>query len=279
MRPVSIALLIAVVGAGCGGPDAGYVLGQCLDFRPDPSPPGRVCVVRDDGGLKISDVTLARGLPYIIDQSSGEVVAITDDERLRSINDGSDLGPAAPDTAYAHDEAGRLIGLDVDGRLETLDGELVAQFDIDGVVDVKSGIDLSDGGLAFTVERADGGFAIEVGQLATGHADVVFESHQPVGHAKWSPRGDRLAFDGPDLRSIVVVEATGRLVTEIVPTDPRLSRRVVAPSWVDDDTVVFTDGVPALVFADVPSGETVRVIAYDGDREVFPAVPVYVRKP
>lgn len=257
------------------------MLAQCLDFRTDPSPPPDLCFVDRDGGLESLGLDLAAGgPPLMIDDASGGVAAITADGRLAVVSEGEpiDIGAADSALAYGFDAGGRLLALAPDGRLSSLEGVTIASFDVEGTVDTDSGFDIAKGRLVFTVALDGGGFAVQIGGLHDGGVETVYRSDQYVGQGRWSPSGERLAFVGPDYRRIMVTDATLVSVTAVLLDDPRLSRRVNAPDWIDDETVVFFDALPALVLADADTHEIDRIFTYDASAQLFPALPVPISR-
>lgn len=87
----------------------------------------------------------------------------------------------------------------------------------------------------------------------------------------------RLAFVGPDYRSIIVTDTRGVVVTTLSSSDPRLSGRVAGPRWSDDDTTVYYDAVPALLQGKVSAEQVEAIAIYASDDEdglVFPVLLV-----
>ncbi|MDW3214824.1 MAG: hypothetical protein R8G01_12545 [Ilumatobacteraceae bacterium] len=275
---------LAAASLGCSGTDdtpasAGFVA-QCLGVS-DGALVGaaNVCHVDEHGKVvEVSDVELAQGLPYVVDSHSNQITAVARSGELVDISgaEARFLADADGSTAYGFTSESQLVGLTSDGEFRSADGVLLSEFGVDGVVDVRSGIDIHGGEVVFTVERASGGFAVAIGDLSSGDVAEITRSDVFVGQARWSPDGSRLSFVGPDYRSIEVVDRGGDLVASFTPLDRRLSGRFNAPRWIDDDTIVFFDAVPALVEGDVRTGdvEVMSVFDLESGIDAVPVLPV-----
>jgi hypothetical protein len=280
--------LIAVAGImlGCGGarePAAvGSFVAQCLgvDDRGDLTrAPPVVCRLDAHGEVKsVSDIDLERGLPFIVDTASERVLAISRSGDVIDVTDGEAEFVARADamSAYGFAPKSQVVRLTRTGVLLTVDDVLLTTFELDGVVDVKSGVDVRGDEIAFTVELPSGVFTIVVGNMSSGITREVFAWSEYVGEARWSPDGNRLSLVGPDYRSIVVITADGAIVTTLASEDSRLSGRVNGPRWIDNDTVVYHDSATALLEGDVRTGqaEVTQFYNFDERPEFVPVLPV-----
>jgi hypothetical protein len=116
--------------------------------------------------------------------------------------------------------------------------------------------------------------------MSTGEFREIFGSTTYIGGARWSPDSALLSFTGPDYGSIVVTDADGVLLTSFKPEDMRLSGRVNGPRWIDDDTIVYYDAVPALLEGSVSTGDVDVTALYDVDdgRDFIPVLSVPLPK-
>lgn len=275
---------LAVASLGCGGTDetpasAGFVA-QCLGVS-DGALVGaaNVCRVDEHGKVtEVSDVELAQGLPYAVDSRSNQIAAVARSGELVDISgaEARFLADADESTAYGFTSESQLVGLTSDGELRSAEGMLLSEFGVDGVVDVRAGIDIHGDEVAFTIERSSGGFAVVIGDLSSGDLAEITRSDMFVGQPRWSPDGSRLSLVGPGYRSIEVVDRGGAVLASFTPLDRRLSGRFITPRWIDDDTIVFVDAVPALVEGDVRSGEVevMRVFDLESSIDAVPVLPV-----
>lgn len=275
----------AAASLGCGGTDdtpasAGFVA-QCLGVS-DGALVGaaNVCRVDEHGKVtEVSDVELAQGLPYVVDSRSNQIAAVARSGELVDISgaEARFLADADESTAYGFTSESQLVGLTSDGELRSAEGMLLSEFGVDAV-DVRAGIDIHGDEIAFTVERSSGGFAVVIGDLSSGDVAEIIRSDMFVGQPRWSPDGSRLSLVGPDYRSIEVVDRGGDVIASFTLRDQRLSGRFITPRWIDDDTIVFVDAVPALLEGDVRTAEVevVRVFDLESNIDAVPVLPVPV---
>lgn len=238
-----------------------------------------VCWLDGDGQIaSVSDMELSRGLPFVVDEVSNRVLAISRTGNVIDVTDepAKVVGSADARSAYGFTGGSVLVRLSDAGEVRTADGEFVLAFAVDGVVDVSSGIDINGDRIAFTLERPSGNWAIVVGDMSTGEVSEVFVWTEYVGGVRWSPDGTRLSFTGPDYRSIVVTTADGAILAIPASDDTRLSGRVVGPRWIDNDTIIYHDSATALLVASVStdSAGILAVHPIDAERDFVPVLPV-----
>jgi hypothetical protein len=117
-----------------------------------------------------------------------------------------------------------------------------------------------------------------IGDLHSGTTRVVAEHPDFVGLPRWSPDGSQLLFT--DYTSLHVYRpATDSTATIKVADDPTLSGMVTSPAWIDRSLIVYVDAAPALVLADVDSGQILDVRTYDPRRGLVPASPTLLSTP
>lgn len=289
-RLAALAVAVAVTSAASGlaacssadgdGPPDVHFLAQCLNLRDTPMPPAVVCRVDGAGNVESTTaIELASGQPFITGHDTSRVAAVDAGGSIVDLiaDEPVVLAAARPDAVYGFDRNGELLELRENGEVHSITGALLTTFAIDGIVDVHSGIDIAGTSLAFTVALDGGGFAVVIGDTATGEVREVRRSDRYIGQARWSPEGSWLALVGPDYRSVeVLAAADGSVAREIVSTDPRVSGRFNSPSWIDDQTIAVLDAVPALVEVDRDTGHVTVVRVYAPDAAAVPALPIAI---
>ncbi len=273
------ALVLTFTVGACSTDAQVGLLAHCRDLRSEVAPASVACRVDEAGHIDIlTDTALDPGTPLFVDHTTDRVVALDRDLRVVVVS-------TQPVEVVAQGEVGRAYGFDDDGALVSLDTEgtlrggadqVMLAFEVNGAVDVTAGIDIYDTSTLFSVTLRGGGFSVNLGDVATAEVHELTRADQFVGQARWSPDGTRVAFVGAGYDTIEVVDRAGAPVVEIRPDESRLSGTVNAPSWIDNDSIVFVDAVPALLFADARDGSIERSRLYDADAEPFPVLPVVV---
>lgn len=278
-----VLVALSVMSLGCGEQEAAMgerFAAQCLGIDdsggllPDPV----VCRLDSQGLIvSVSDIELGRGLPFVVHETSGRVLAIS---RSGDVIDVSEetievVSPADAMSAYGLTTDSELVEMTRAGELRVAD-EVLQAFSVDGNIDVTSGVDIIGTRIAFTAEKPAGAFAIVVGDMSTGGIHEVFVWNEYVGSARWSPDGTKLSFVGPDYRSIVVTDTDGVIHTVLSSEDTRLSGRVAGPRWIDDDTIVYYDSATALLEATVSTGrvEVIALHPIEAGQDLVPVLPV-----
>ena len=278
-----VLVALSVVSMGCGEQKAvvgeGFAA-QCLGVDdsggliPDPV----VCRLDSNGQIvSVSGIELGRGLPFVVHETSGRVLAVSRSGDVIDVTDDTVevVRPADATSAYGLTEDSDLVELTSAGELRAAD-EVLQTFAVDGDIDVMSGVDISGNRIAFTVEKPTGGFAIDIGDMSTGAIHEVVVWSEYVGSARWSPDGTKLGFVGPDYRSIVVTDTDGVMIVVLSSEDSRLSGRVGGPRWIDDDTIVYYDSATALLEATVSTGgvEVIALHPIEAGQDLVPVLPV-----
>jgi hypothetical protein len=228
----------------------------------------------------VSETELSSGYPFVVDHQRGQVAGIDATGQLVLIAGGAPqvLARSATEAAFAFDPEGQLLALHPDGSVTTIEGRVVATFDLGGTLDVTSGASVSGTSIAFAVERHTGGFVVLIGDLQTGATRAVAEDPEFVGFPRWSPDGSQLLFT--DYTSLYVHRLATEFTATIEPADvSELSGRVTSPAWVDPSRIVFVDAAPALVLADVASGQMLDVHEFDPGESLVPALPTLLPIP
>ena len=280
-------LMVGIAAAGCssGGTDESSsevltdgsptFLAQCLDSRGDDNPPQVVCSLDAEGRIiAVSEIELASGRPFVTDPSTGGIAGVDRDGRFVSLTGDDDWDVKTDGRAFGFGPDGELWSVDVDGVVSDSAGAELVDLELDGAVEVMSGIDVRGRSVLMTVELSSGGFQVVIGDVDTGAISEIATADAFVGQAAWSPDGTKVALVGEDYTAIEIRDREGDVITEIRPDDPRLSIRMNAPRWIDDDTVVFLNASPAIVIADAATGGALRITAYDSSTEIYPVLPV-----